>query len=120
MRVIWAIAFTVVFGFLSFVAYLFSLFLSTQNGYIYVGIIAVATIVTGNLLILGVFNKSPKRLAIVIPTSLFVLPLVGYGGYEYYINTIEIKNAEVELTTYEPFHQSTKVAKLDKPSTFQI
>lgn len=93
---------------------------SAQNGYIYVGIIMGATLVAINLLILGVYKKVPKWAAYFIPISLFVLPIVGYGGYELYMDKIEIKNAEVDLRKYEPFQEKTKVATLEESATLQL
>lgn len=119
-RIIGAIVFTLFFGFFGFFSFVISMFMSSQNGYIYVGIIVAGILITINMLILGFFDKLPKWAKILVPILLFVVPLGGYGGYEVYINTIEIKNAEVDLTQYEPFNENTKVVKLDEPATFQM
>jgi len=119
-RIIGAIVFTLFFGFFGFFSFVISMFMSSQNGYVYVAILVIGILITINMLILGVFDKLPKWAKVLVPISLFVVPLGGYGGYEFYINTIEIKNAEVDLTQYEPFNENTKVVKLDEPATFQI
>ncbi|WP_158735605.1 substrate-binding domain-containing protein [Alteribacillus sp. YIM 98480] len=119
-RIFGIIVFTVIFGFFSFIAVVFSLLTSTQNGYIYVGIIAATVLIIGNLFISGVFTRVSKRKRILIPFTIFAVPLVGYGSYEAYMSHIEIQNAEVDLTTYEPFHENTQTVKLEESSTFQI
>ncbi|MFB4165750.1 hypothetical protein ACE1TI_18590 [Alteribacillus sp. JSM 102045] len=98
----------------------FSLLAPSQNGYIYVGIIAGVILIIGNLLISGVFRHLSKGISILISLLLFVVPLAGYGGYEAYMNHIEIENAEVDLTAYEPYQEETKIAQLKERSDFQM
>lgn len=119
-RIIGMIVFTAFFGFVSWFTVAISFLISTQNGYIYVGIIAAAVIIIGNLLISGLLTRLSKWMRWMIPFLIIALPLTGYGGYEAYIDHIEIKNAEVNLSVYEPFHENTKVARLEGESNFKI
>ncbi|MYL32437.1 hypothetical protein GLW08_06660 [Pontibacillus yanchengensis] len=120
LRIIGAIAFTATFGVIGYFIIAISMILSTKNGYVYVGILVVATLIVVNVMILGVLKNLSRKLANLIPILIYAIPLVIYGGYETYMNSIEIENAEVDLTQYEPFEENTKVARLDGNSSFQL
>ncbi|MGD6802808.1 PstS family phosphate ABC transporter substrate-binding protein [Rossellomorea aquimaris] len=119
-RIITAGMFTVFFGIVSLFIGAFSTLVSSQNGYVYTWIILIALLVTGNLYFLGVLAKLPKKAGMLVPVLILALPLAGYGGYEAYINHIEIKNAEVDLTAYEPFKSGSKAASLEETSLFTV
>ncbi|MFZ4453919.1 PstS family phosphate ABC transporter substrate-binding protein [Salibacterium aidingense] len=119
-RIIGMAAFTVAGAAISAFTVLLSMLLFQQSTYIYVGIIAAALLILGNVLISGAFQRLSTTMKIVLPLLLFVLPLAGYGGYEAYIDHIEIENAEVDLTAYEPFRKETKAVRLEQPSSFTL
>ncbi|WP_113929145.1 substrate-binding domain-containing protein [Bacillus sp. P14.5] len=83
-------------------------------------IILIAILITGNLYLLGVNSKLPKIGKVLVPLFTLTVPLAGYGGYEAYINHIEIKDAEVDLTVYEPFKRGSKAASLEEASSFSV
>ncbi|WP_456274552.1 substrate-binding domain-containing protein [Bacillus sp. AK031] len=115
-----AAGFTIFFGVVCLFAMAFSLLVSSQNGYIYVAIVLGASLITGNLLILGVLNRLKKQFRVLIPILVYGIPLLSYGGYEAYINRIEISNAEVDLTAYEPFTANSKAAVLEEESDLKL
>lgn len=119
-RIIQAAAFTVFFGIVSMFVVGYSILSSSQNGYIYTGIVTVAILVIGNLYFLGLFARLPKKARLLVPALIILLPLAGYGGYEAYINHIEIENAEVDLSDYEPFKKDTKAVSLDGGASYTI
>ncbi|SFM14081.1 PstS family phosphate ABC transporter substrate-binding protein [Salibacterium qingdaonense] len=119
-RIVGMLAFTIIFGFAGAIAVFFSLLIFPQSGYIYVGIIAAAVLISGDLWILGVFSRVSIRMKVLIPLLLLVVPTAGYAGYDAYMSHIEIQRAEIDLTAYEPFHQNTKAASLDGTSDYTI
>ncbi|MFD1018614.1 PstS family phosphate ABC transporter substrate-binding protein [Thalassobacillus hwangdonensis] len=120
LRITGAILFTGVFGILGYFITVISFLMSNENGYVYVGIVFAAFLISINLSILGILKKMSGKAVLMTMISLFAIPLVGYGGYELYIDRIEIKDAEVDLSAYEPFTEDNEVVKLDEPSTYKI
>jgi phosphate transport system substrate-binding protein len=119
-KVIAAAAFTIFFGIVSLFAVGFSTLVSEQNGYIYTGIVAAAILLIGNLYFTGILTRFQKKTKWLIASLIFALPLAGYGGYEAYIKHIEIKDAEVDLTAYEPFRKNTKAVALNGKPAYSI
>ncbi|WP_421378524.1 PstS family phosphate ABC transporter substrate-binding protein [Bacillus salacetis] len=119
-RIIAAAAFTIFFGVVSLFIVGYSFLVSTQNGYVYTEIVVVAILIIGNLYFLGLLARLTKRARWAVPALILTLPLAVYGGYEAYINHIEINNAEVDLTAYEPFENGTKAVSLDGKADFSI
>lgn len=119
-RVVWTIIFTVVYSFLGLIIVGLSLLSSSQNGYVYAATIVIGLGIIINMYILGIMSKWRPAMQWMVLIGVFLIPLGGYGGFEWYMNKIEIKNAEVDLATYEPFTSSEKLAQLDEPSTLKI
>ncbi|MCA0970255.1 substrate-binding domain-containing protein [Halobacillus litoralis] len=119
-RIIGAVIFTVLYSMISLFVVGISLLASSKNGYIYIAIALAALGITLNLFILGYMQKWKKGVQWGVILSLFLLPLGGYGGFEWYMNKIEIRTAEVDLEAYEPFAGQDKLAQLDQPSTLKL
>ncbi|MGM0845205.1 MAG: substrate-binding domain-containing protein [Bacillota bacterium] len=119
-KVLTAAMFTLFFGILSIFIGGFSTLVSSQNGYVYIWIVLIALLVIGNLYFLGILAGLPKKARIGVPLMVLLIPLAGYGAYEAYINSIEIKNAEVDLTAYEPFKHNSIAASLDENASYSV
>lgn len=119
-RKIAAWVFTIVFGLVGWFVYGLARILSTGNEYIYIGFLCIAIGLSVNYFILNLHKKVAKTWTWVMMVVVFIVPSVVYGSYDWYIRSIEIASAEVDLSTYQPYKEGADLARLEKPATLQL
>ncbi|WLR46651.1 substrate-binding domain-containing protein [Halobacillus litoralis] len=112
--------FTVVYGFVGWFIYGLARMVSSGNEYIYIGFVCIAIGLTVNYFILNIHKRMAKKWTWILVGVIFIVPSLLYGSYDWYIRSIEIANAEVDLSTYQPHKQGADLARLEEPATFQL
>ncbi|MEC3884765.1 substrate-binding domain-containing protein [Halobacillus sp. HZG1] len=112
--------FTILFGLLGWFVYGLARILSSGNEYMYVGFLCMAVFFAGNYFILHIHMRVKQKWTWAIMVLIFIVPSLLYGSYDWYIRSIEIANAEVDLSTYQPYKQESDLARLDEPAALQL
>ncbi|MBN9653177.1 substrate-binding domain-containing protein [Halobacillus sp. GSS1] len=112
--------FTILFGMIGWFVFGLARILSSGNEYMYVGFLCMAVFFAGNYFILNIHKRVKQKWTWAMMILIFIVPSVLYGSYEWYIRSIEIANAEVDLSTYQPYKEGSDLARLDEPASLQL
>ncbi|WP_406944087.1 substrate-binding domain-containing protein [Halobacillus sp. SY10] len=112
--------FTVVFGLVGWFVYGLARILSSGNEYIYIGFMCIAIGLMVNYFILDIHKRITKKWTWILVVVVFLVPSALYGSYDWYIRSIEIADAEVDLSNYQPHKEGSDLARLEEPADLQL
>lgn len=84
-------------------------------------VVAFALAVFAVLAIFDLFKPRPRRIALAVFAGICLLATAGYEINRAYVNSLaEVDDREISLSKYEPFQPESRIAVLDKPSSYTI
>lgn len=110
---------------LALVAFIGYFLIALLGGFrFYAPLSAVVAAMLGAYIVAAIFDWFEPRTRGIAFASFLGLCLLATGGYEInkaYVNSLaEVREQEVSLEQYQPFHAESKVAVLDAPASYQI
>ena len=114
-KILESIGFTLVVGFLGWIATGLSLLFFWDHVFITPLIVSFigCLIIFVNALIFGLFKRRSKGMKISVFIAFFAVMFGGYLAYQAYMDSLEMPDAEVDLSEYQPFDRGTPAAAVD-------
>lgn len=122
MKIVGAILTVIVLGFIGFVCTVIMSLSGNEEFYVpFIPTVTAGLIVIAVLAIYGKLKTKILKLGSVTFITLSIVSLTAYEGYQVYLESLEVVSAQdIDLSTYQPFTEETKLVSLQEPSTYTI